>query len=61
MACPSGKRRFKNVSKAVLEAWRAECNGTPCTIYRCPDCAGIHLTSKNPNRGGGVLRRAEKL
>lgn len=58
MSCPSGKRRWVSDSRAVLEAWRAECRGVPCTIYRCPNCGGFHITSQRPGRNGGPLNRA---
>lgn len=59
--CPSKKRRFRNEGGAVMAAWRSECFGQPLTIYRCPMCGSIHLTSQNPGRNGGVLSRAERL
>lgn len=41
------KRRFKNEATADAELERAKSKARPeCRAYRCPDCAGWHLSSK---------------
>lgn len=58
---PSGKRRFRDESRALIAAWKLEAIGVPVTIYKCPHCKGIHLTRSKPNRRGGSLKQAERL
>ncbi|WP_433337038.1 hypothetical protein [Spirillospora sp. CA-294931] len=49
--CPSGKVRFKDRIAATLALATIQRQGRPdrdkmeARAYRCPDCAGWHLTS----------------
>lgn len=43
----SGKHRYPTWSAAVGPAVRStQRAGRPMRIYRCPDCAGYHLTKR---------------
>ncbi|MFC9975895.1 hypothetical protein ACFVH6_33900 [Spirillospora sp. NPDC127200] len=55
-ACPSGKVRFRDRIAATLALATIQHDDRPgrpkieARVYRCPSCAGWHLTSARPVR-----------
>lgn len=46
-ACPETKKRiFKSAGQARRSAEQRKMY--PCRVYRCPECNGLHITSKRP-------------